>query len=69
MLRMKSRENLLPWLLLKKCGDKEDRTPDLSHAKRTRYHCAISPMLRISRLIIINEYNYAACSDIVWMQL
>ena len=30
-------------LVGKKCGDTGDRTPDLSHAKRTLYHWATSP--------------------------
>ena len=28
-------------------GDTGDRTRGLSHAKRTRYHCAISPDIKI----------------------
>ena len=35
-------------------GDAGDRTRGLSHAKRTRYHCATSPCLTYSTLLSQN---------------
>ena len=50
-------------------GDTGDRTRGLSHAKRTRYHCAISPPWKFSHLLGTLTYSFffrTACTEGHW---